>query len=376
MAGTPGFGFRSGQVWAVHVAWSGNHEYLAERLPEGAGAGGEGVLGGGELLLPGEVRLAPGESYSSPWLAFAWSDAGLDGLSARMHRWLRSRPGHPARPRPLVLNTWEAVYFDHDLERLTELAERAARVGVERFVLDDGWFHGRQGESGGLGDWWVDEKLWPNGLRPLADRVRALGMEFGLWVEPEMVSPDSELARTHPDWVLAAPDRRPRLWRNQWVLDVAHPEAAAYLVERLDAVIGESGAGYLKWDHNRDLHESVHVGPDGVAGCRRARPDPGGVRADGRAASPQAGAGDRVLRLRRRPDRPGHPGADRPGLGLGHQRPARAAGDPALDRPAGAAGAGRHPCRATVRGHHRPVRRSRVPLPSPRCSGTPGSSGT
>jgi alpha-galactosidase len=273
LAGSPGFDWRGGEVWGVHVAWSGNHVHLAERLPEGAGAGGSGVLGGGELLLPGEMRLAPGESYSTPWVVFTWSDAGLDDASARVHRWLRSRPGHPSRPRPLVLNTWEAVYFDHDLDTLTRLAERAAALGVERFVLDDGWFGSRRDDSSGLGDWYVSPEVWPDGLRPLADRVRALGLEFGLWVEPEMVNPDSDLARTHPDWLLAPgprpghgvdAERLPRAWRRQAVLDVAQPGAYAYLLERLSALVDEIGIAYLKWDHNRDLHESLHPGPDGV----------------------------------------------------------------------------------------------------------------
>jgi alpha-galactosidase len=269
-AGVPGFGFRRGAVWATHVAWSGNHQHLAERLPEGAGAGGAAVIGGGELLLPGEVVLAPGQTYTGPWVLFSWSGDGLDGISARVHRWLRARPEHPTGPRPLVLNTWEAVFFDHSLDRLTELARTAADLGVERFVLDDGWFTGRRHDRAGLGDWFVDPAVWPDGLRPLADQVRALGMEFGLWVEPEMVSPDSDLVRAHPDWLLAPPGRSPPLWRHQAVLDVAHPQAFDYLLDRLDRVVAESGAGYLKWDHNRDLHESVHAGAAGpVAGVHQ-----------------------------------------------------------------------------------------------------------
>jgi alpha-galactosidase len=271
-AGNEGFGWRHGEVWATHVAWSGNHRHLAERLPEGAGAGGASVLGGGELLLPGEVRLARGESYTTPWVVFTWSGEGLDGASARVHRWLRSRPDHPRRPRPLVLNTWEAVYFDHRLDTLTRLAERAAELGVERFVLDDGWFGSRRDDTSGLGDWTVSEAVWPQGLGPLAERVRALGMEFGLWVEPEMVNPDSDLARAHPDWLLApSPEpgagvdeaRLPRAWRRQAVLDVGRPEVRAHLLDRLATLVEDLGIAYLKWDHNRDLHESLTPGADG-----------------------------------------------------------------------------------------------------------------
>jgi alpha-galactosidase len=163
-----------------------------------------------------------------------------------------------------VLNTWEAVYFDHDLARLTSLADTAAAIGVERFVLDDGWFRHRRDDSAGLGDWYVDETVWPDGLSPLIKHVRALGMEFGLWFEPEMANPDSDLVRDHPDWVLAAAGRWPTLSRNQLVVDVAHPDAYQYLLERLDKLVSELGIAYLKWDHNRDLIEAVHAGVAGV----------------------------------------------------------------------------------------------------------------
>ncbi|MCC8243149.1 alpha-galactosidase [Saccharothrix luteola] len=247
VAGESGFGFRRGRVWGVHVAWSGNHRTYAERVPTG-----EAVLGGGELLLEGEVRLEPGEAYSTPEVFGSCGD-GLDELSARFHRHLRSRPHHPKGPRRVVLNTWEAVYFDHDLERLRALADRGAEVGAELFVLDDGWFRNRRDDTAGLGDWHVDERVWPDGLHPLVDHVRAQGMEFGLWVEPEMVSADSDLLRNHPDWVLSTGGRRPPLVRGQHVLDLTRPEVRAHLLERLDALVTEYRIAYLKWDHNRDL---------------------------------------------------------------------------------------------------------------------------
>jgi alpha-galactosidase len=149
-AGTSGFGFGRGEVWAVHTAWSGNHATFAE-----LNLSGVRLLGGGEVLLPGEVVLAPGESYETPWLYAAYG-RGLDDLSGAFHEHLRCRPQHPRSPRRVVLNTWEAVYFDHDIESLRALAERAAEVGVERFVLDDGWFLGRRDDRAGLGDWRVD----------------------------------------------------------------------------------------------------------------------------------------------------------------------------------------------------------------------------
>ncbi|MFI5837445.1 alpha-galactosidase [Micromonospora sp. NPDC051300] len=260
VAGTPGFGFGHGEVWAVHTAWSGDHVTAAERRPTG-----DATLGGGELLAPGEIVLEPGEEYATPLLHAAHSADGLDGLSDVLHTSLRARPGHPRTPRPVTLNVWEAVYFDHELDRLRGLADRAAEVGVERFVLDDGWFRGRRHDLAGLGDWWVDEQVWPGGLQPLIDHVRGHGMQFGLWVEPEMVNPDSDLFRAHPDWVLQAPGRLPPAWRHQQVLDLAHPDAYAYLLGRLDAVLGEhDGIDYLKWDHNRDLTEAGHGGRPGV----------------------------------------------------------------------------------------------------------------
>lgn len=249
-AGTPGFGFRSGEVWAVHTAWSGNHATFAE-----LGLTGARILGGGEVLLPGEVRLEPGESYTTPWL-YATYGAGLDAVAQSFHGYLRSRPQHPTSPRPVVLNTWEAVYFQHDAASLVELAEVAARVGVERFVLDDGWFLGRRDDTAGLGDWRVDPTVWPDGLTPLVSAVRRLGMDFGLWFEPEMLNGDSRLAREHPDWILAPGKRLPLTGRSQHVLNLACPEAFSYILESISALVEEYKIDYIKWDHNRDLVEA------------------------------------------------------------------------------------------------------------------------
>jgi alpha-galactosidase len=249
-AGTPGFGFRSGEVWAVHTAWSGNHATFAE-----LGLTGSRILGGGELLLPGEVVLAPGESYSTPWMYGAYGE-GLDAVTATFHAHLRSRPTHPATPRPVVLNTWEAVYFDQDLQSLTELAERGAEVGAERFVLDDGWFLHRRNDKAGLGDWQVDPAVWPDGLGPLVDTVRGLGMEFGLWFEPEMINEDSDVARQHPEWILGPGERLPIRGRNQQVLNLTRPDAFEYVLEAMSSLIGEHSIEYIKWDHNRDLVEA------------------------------------------------------------------------------------------------------------------------
>src|SRR5699024_8183888 len=208
--------FRSG----VHTAFSGNHRHLAEQVNTG-----RRVLGGGELLLPGEVRLEAGERYQGPWLYASYGE-GLDAVASRFHRHLRAREHHVDRRRPVTLNVWEAVYFAHDLARLTGLADRAAALGVERFVLDDGWFGSRRDDFSGLGDWVVSEEVWPDGLGPLIDHVTGLGMEFGLWFEPEMVNEDSDVARAHPEWILGpSPTALPLESRHQQVLNLSLPAA-------------------------------------------------------------------------------------------------------------------------------------------------------
>ena len=251
-AGRPGFGFRSGRVWGVHLAHSGNQVLSAEHSPTGWR-----LLRGGELLLPGEVRLEPGEQYSSPPLLGSWG-AGLDEFAHRFHRYLRARPQHPSRPRPVLLNVWEAVYFDHDLDKLIALADRAAALGIERYVLDDGWFQNRRNDRAGLGDWYVDAVVWPEGLHPLVDRVHELGMEFGLWFEPEMISLDSDLAREHPDWLFQTEHGPGIASRYQHVLDLGHPEAYAHVLARMSSLVAEYRIAYIKWDHNRALVDAGH----------------------------------------------------------------------------------------------------------------------
>lgn len=261
-AGTPGFGFGEGEVWGVHTGWSGNHTHYAERL-----ATGEQVLGGGELLLSGEVILGEGESYVSPWVYGSWG-RGLDAVARRFHRHLRSRPQHPVTPRSVILNTWEAVYFDHGLDALTDLAELAAGVGVERFVLDDGWFGSRRNDRSGLGDWVVSPDAWPGGLHPLVDRVIELGMQFGLWIEPEMVNPDSDLARAHPEWIMATGGRLPVESRHQQVLDLGVAACYDHVRDHLLAILDEYDISFLKWDHNRDLVDAG-TQPHGRPGVHR-----------------------------------------------------------------------------------------------------------
>lgn len=249
--GEPGFGFGHGEVWGVHLGFSGNHRTWAER-----GSDGRQVLGGSEYLFPGELSLSTGESYASPWIYGAYAN-GLDAQAARFHEWLRARPQHPTRPRPVTLNVWEAVYFDHRLDKLVELADRAAAIGVERYVLDDGWFGDRRSDNAGLGDWVVSTAAWPDGLSPLIDHVNGLGMEFGIWFEPEMVNMDSDVARAHPEWVMGPGERLPTESRQQQVLNLSIPEAYEHIRDQMVALLEEYPIAYIKWDHNRDLLEAA-----------------------------------------------------------------------------------------------------------------------
>ncbi|MFI1226344.1 MULTISPECIES: alpha-galactosidase [unclassified Streptomyces] len=245
-----GSDFARGETWAVHVAWSGNHRHVAEHDSTGIR-----LLGGGELFLPGEMRLAGGAEYLGPWVYAAYGD-GLDRVAHRFHDYLRSRPHHVSPHRPVTLNTWEAVYFDHDQERLVELARLAGEVGIERFVLDDGWFGARRDSRAGLGDWTVSTDAWPDGLHPLVDAVHAHRMEFGLWMEPEMVNLDSDLARAHPEWIMAARGELPVEQRTQHVLNLSIPDCYNAVLEQILAILDEYPVAFIKWDHNRDHVEA------------------------------------------------------------------------------------------------------------------------
>lgn len=262
IATTTGTGEWSGAAWAVHLAWSGNHQWSAERTVDG-----RRQLQVGELLHAGEVVLAPGEAYRTPEVVASYSPRGLTPLSWGFHRTLRARATHARTPRPVTFNSWEAVYFDHDAARLARLVELAADVGVERFVLDDGWFGGRRDDTRGLGDWWVSPDAHPDGLTPLIDRVHAAGMRFGLWVEPEMVNPDSDLYRAHPDWALVDDRYTPVLHRDQLVLDLTRADAYAHVHGALDRLLTDHAIDFLKWDMNRP---HVHAADaSGRAGTHR-----------------------------------------------------------------------------------------------------------
>jgi alpha-galactosidase len=251
--------FQSGSAWSTSIAWSGNSHYLLERGFDGAQS-----IGAGELLLPGEVVLGSGDTYISPAMVSVYSAEGLDGVSAAYHSHIRARSMHPQSPRPLTLNMWEALYFNHDEAAIRELVDVAADIGIERVVLDDGWFHSRRNDGAGLGDWVIDPAVWPEGLQPVIKYVKSKGIEFGLWFEGEMVNPDSDLYRAHPEWILHEGDRTPPLWRHQLVLDLAHDGAYNHVLEQTSAILGEHDISYIKWDHNRVLVDAGHLGRAGV----------------------------------------------------------------------------------------------------------------
>ena len=237
-----------GDALALHLAWSGNSFSLVERL-----GFGEGQIQIGERLEAGELSLAPGEGYDAPAAALVATGAGRNGLRQAFHRLAASVGAPLSGPRRVHFNSWEAVYFDFDIERLKTLAMEAAALGAERFVLDDGWFANRFSDRSGLGDWIPDLERFPDGLSPLIAHVESLGMDFGLWVEPEMTNPDSVLYRTHPDWVLAPPNGTAPTQRGQLVLDLSRQEVVEHLFDVLDQLLRDNKIAYLKWDHNRDL---------------------------------------------------------------------------------------------------------------------------
>ncbi len=250
-----------GTVYGFHLGWSGNHRVAVDKL-----ADGRSCAQLGELFYPGELILEQNESYTSPPV-FATCAQGLNEMSQHFHRYVRSHltaPSMKGKSKLVHFNSWEAVYFDLNEEKLFKLVEAAAEIGAERFVLDDGWFRHRRSDNAGLGDWYVEEKIFPQGLHPLAKCINDHGLEFGLWFEPEMVNPDSDLYRAHPDWALQANPAPAVLARHQLVLDLTRPEVQDYLFERLDSLLTEYPITYIKWDMNRDLHQPGNALGQGV----------------------------------------------------------------------------------------------------------------
>jgi len=243
----------TGDVWFGALAWSGSWQINVEQ-----NAANQVRVTGGFTPFDFAYSLKPGQLLDTPKFYGGYSHAGIGGASRLLHRFeLRSvvpqAPNH--KLRPVLYNSWEATGFDVNEAGQEALAEKAASIGVERFVMDDGWFGKRKDDHAGLGDWYVNPQKFSHGLKPLIDKVQTLGMDFGLWVEPEMVNPDSDLYRAHPDWVLNFPGRPRTEGRNQLVLNLARPDVRAYVYGFLDKLLTENDIAFLKWDYNRNWSE-------------------------------------------------------------------------------------------------------------------------
>ncbi len=243
----------SGEVWAVSLVYSGSFEALSyvnntenSRLSIG--------------MNPDVFtwKLEPGETFVSPEAAMVYSPDGLNGMSHAFHRLYSEnlmRSKWFERDRPILINNWEATYFNFNEEKILQIARRAKELGVEMLVLDDGWFGKRNTDNCSLGDWVVNPEKLPGGLNGLSDRLHDLGLKFGLWFEPEMISPDSDLYRAHPDWCLHVDGRARVEMRNQLILDLSRKEVQDYIIESVSAVLESARIEYVKWDMNRNMTE-------------------------------------------------------------------------------------------------------------------------
>ena len=267
IVGTEGFKEQTGEVWGVHLGWSGNH-----RFQVAVKSNGKRFIQAEALYLAGEVSLAKGETLSTPWLYATYSDEGLNKMSQNFHQFLRKNIIHFAsdKPRPVHLNTWEGIFFDHNPDYIMKMATKAAQMGVERFIIDDGWFGKRDDDYQALGDWYLDKRKYPNGLEPVIEHVKKQGMEFGIWVEPEMISKNSDLYRAHPDWLLELPGYNQPEGRHQYLLDLQNPAVFDYLLERLTWLLSSYDIDYIKWDMNREIVQAGHEGQPAVVGQTNA----------------------------------------------------------------------------------------------------------
>src|SRR5277367_6742300 len=251
--GPPVAGEEHGEVWFGALAWSGSWRFAIEHTQLDAVR----VTGGFNPFDFG-YKLNPGEQLETPVFYGGYSDHGLGGASRLLHHFELAHifPQAPdPKPRPVIYNSWEATEFAVDEAGQMTLAEKAASIGVDRFVMDDGWFGQRKNDHAGLGDWYVNPEKFPHGLKPLIDKVHSLNMDFGLWVEPEMVNPDSDLYRKHPDWVFNFTGRPRSEARNQLVLNLARPDVRDYVYKFLDQLLSENDIAFLKWDYNRNWSE-------------------------------------------------------------------------------------------------------------------------
>ena len=242
-----------GRVWFGALAWSGNWKFAVEQTPNQ-----QARVTGGYNDFDFAYPLKPGEQLETPVFYAGYTEDGFGDASRRMHRFQREEilPDRAApKIRPVLYNSWEATTFKVDEAGQKALAEKAAKIGVELFVMDDGWFGARDHDRAGLGDWFVNTKKFPNGLKALIDHVNGLGMKFGLWVEPEMVNPDSDLYRKHPDWAIHFPERPRTEGRNQLILNLARDDVKEYIFSLLDKLLAENNIAFIKWDMNRHFTE-------------------------------------------------------------------------------------------------------------------------
>ncbi|MBB6729855.1 alpha-galactosidase [Cohnella zeiphila] len=243
-------GERGGRVWFGALAWSGNWKIVAEKTTYG-----HVRIAGGVNDFDGAFLLGPGESYTSPVFVGGFTASGFGAMSRLLHRYERDCVLPSSRPRKVLYNSWEATEFDVRADEQIKLARRAAQLGVERFVVDDGWFGARNSDRAGLGDWHVNPAKFPNGLQELIGEVQALGMEFGLWVEPESVNPDSDLYRAHPEWIYQFPTREGTQLRNQYLLNLGLPEVKAFVLDFMTELLSTYEIKFIKWDMNRTVTE-------------------------------------------------------------------------------------------------------------------------
>ena len=242
-----------GRCWGFNLLYSGNHYTAVEKAENGLVR----VMAG---ISPRCFRytLAPGASFETPEGVMTYSDGGFNGLSAHFHDFINGhviRGDWKGKERPVLCNDWEACFFSFRERKLLSLAKRAKKAGAELFVLDDGWFQGRNDDKGGLGDYTVDRKKLPHGLEGLCAKSNKLGMSFGLWVEPESVNENSDLYRAHPDWAVKLPGRKPSYGRNQLLLDLVNPAVRDYIVENVSRILDSCPIAYVKWDMNRHMSD-------------------------------------------------------------------------------------------------------------------------
>ena len=239
----------AGRVYGFNLLWSGNHCSSVQRSAVGFTRVLQGISPEGLCL-----DLLPGGRLETPEAVAAWSGRGFNGLMENMHRFVNESIVPEAwryRERPVLYNNWEGCLFSFDETKLVSLAEKAKRIGCELFVLDDGWFGERNSDTAGLGDYSVNRQKLPDGLEGLSEKIRALGLQFGLWFEPEAVNPDSDCYRRHPDWALTSPGADAFLSRNELLLDLTKPEVRDYIVESVSAILDRADIRYVKWDMNR-----------------------------------------------------------------------------------------------------------------------------